>query len=156
MVTSKIDSRTILSEQGAEQLLGRGDMLFMAGGGRVVRVHGGFVSDEDVEDIVKHVKTQGAPDYLLAVTEDPEEGVDGEYTPGADSADNANASLYDKAVALLDANRDKASISYIQRRLGIGYNKAANLVEQLEEQGVISAPNSKGRREVLLPDHNEF
>jgi S-DNA-T family DNA segregation ATPase FtsK/SpoIIIE len=151
-VTSKIDSRTILGEQGAEQLLGMGDMLFMAGGGRIQRVHGAFVSDGEVEDVVNHLKKQGAPEYLESVTEEPEEGFDSPFIPGPDLSDEDKAnSLYDQAVAIVVRDR-RASTSYIQRRLKIGYNKAATLIEEMEEQGVISAPNHKGAREVLVPD----
>ncbi|WND03628.1 DNA translocase FtsK 4TM domain-containing protein [Temperatibacter marinus] len=156
-VTSKIDSRTILGEQGAEQLLGKGDMLFMGGNGTMIRVHGAFVSDEEVEDVVKHLQRQGAPEYVAEVTEEPEEGFDSPFIPGpaGDGSDAAN-SLYDQAVAIV-ARDKRASTSYIQRRLKIGYNKAASLIEEMEEQGVISAPNHKGQREILLPDHeNEF
>lgn len=152
-VTSKIDSRTILGEQGAEQLLGMGDMLFMAGGGRITRVHGAFVADNEVEDVVNHLKKQAAPDYLASVTEEPEEGFDSPFIPGP-SSDDKNASLYDQAVDIVQRDR-KASTSYIQRRLKIGYNKAATLIEEMEEQGVISAPNHKGQREILTPDRSE-
>ncbi len=154
-VTSKIDSRVILGEQGAEQLLGMGDMLFMAGGGRITRVHGAFVSDEEVEDIVGHLKKQGAPDYLEAVTEEPEDGFDSPFIPGPALSDEDKAnSLYDQAVAIVIRDK-RASTSYIQRRLKIGYNKAATLIEDMEEQGVISGPNHKGVREVLVPDRDE-
>lgn len=152
-VTSKIDSRTILGEQGAEQLLGMGDMLFMAGGGRITRVHGAFVADDEVEDVVTHLKKQAAPDYLASVTEEPEEGFDSPFIPGP-SSDDKNASLYDQAVDIVQRDR-KASTSYIQRRLKIGYNKAATLIEEMEEQGVISGPNHKGQREILTPDRSE-
>lgn len=152
-VTSKIDSRTILGEQGAEQLLGMGDMLFMAGGGRIQRVHGAFVDDSEVEDVVTHLKQQGAPDYLAEVTEEPEEGFDSPFIPGP-SDDDKEKSLYDKAVDVVLRDR-RASTSYIQRRLKIGYNKAATLIEEMEEQGVISAPNHKGQREVLVPEREE-
>ena len=154
-VTSKIDSRTILGEQGAEQLLGMGDMLFMAGGGRITRVHGAFVSDNEVEDVTTHLRKQGAPDYLAEVTEEPEEGFDSPFIPGpSGSGDDAANSLYDQAVAVVIRDK-RASTSYIQRRLKIGYNKAASLIEEMEEQGVISAPNHKGQREVLVPDREE-
>ena len=152
-VTSKIDSRTILGEQGAEQLLGQGDMLYMAPGGRIRRVHGPFVSDDEVEAAVQFLKAQGAPDYLDAVTEDPDEdgegaieGLDGE---GGGSGD----ALYDQAVAIVARER-KASTSYIQRRLMIGYNRAARLIEKMEEEGVVSRPNHQGKREVLVGDHS--
>lgn len=154
-VTSKIDSRTILGEQGAEQLLGMGDMLFMAGGGRITRVHGAFVSDSEVEDVTNHQRKQGAPDYLAEVTEEPEEGFDSPFIPGpSGGGDDAANSLYDQAVAVVVRDR-RASTSYVQRRLKIGYNKAASLIEEMEEQGVISAPNHKGQREVLVPDREE-
>ncbi len=152
-VTSKIDSRTILGEQGAEQLLGMGDMLFMAGGGRITRVHGAFVADDEVEDVVTHLKQQGPPDYLSTVTEEPEEGFDSPFIPGP-SDDDKEKSLYDKAVDIVLRDR-RASTSYIQRRLKIGYNKAATLIEDMEDQGVISAPNHKGQREVLVPEREE-
>ena len=154
-VTSKIDSRTILGEQGAEQLLGMGDMLFMAGGGKIQRVHGAFVSDTEVEDIVNHLKRQGAPDYLESVTMEPEEGFDSPFIPGpAQSEEDKANSLYDQAVAIVVRDK-RASTSYIQRRLRIGYNKAATLIEDMEAQGVISAPNHKGQREILAPSHDE-
>lgn len=145
-VTSKIDSRTILGEQGAEQLLGQGDMLYMQGGGRIQRVHGPFVSDGEVEAIVAHLKTQGTPDYLDAITADDEE----EGGVGGDSAPlDENADLYDQAVALV--LRDKrATTSYIQRRLGIGYNRAASLIERMEKEGLVGPPNHAGKREILM------
>ncbi len=148
-VTSKIDSRTILGEQGAEQLLGMGDMLYMAGGGRIQRVHGPFVSDGEVEEIVAHLKTQGTPQYLDNITEDDGEG-DGTYDmlSGGGSGDEANE-LYDKAVAIVIRDK-KASTSYIQRRLSIGYNRAASLIERMEDEGVISSANHAGKREVLV------
>lgn len=144
-VTSKIDSRTILGEQGAEQLLGQGDMLYMQGGGRIQRVHGPFVSDGEVEAIVAHLKTQGTPDYLDAITADDEE-----ESGGGDLAPvDENADLYDQAVALV--LRDKrATTSYIQRRLGIGYNRAASLIERMEKEGLVGPPNHAGKREILM------
>lgn len=148
-VTSKIDSRTILGEQGAEQLLGQGDMLHMAGGGRLRRVHGAFVSDDEVEKIVKFLKKQGAPDYVQEVTElRDEEGGD---TSGFDLGGNTSSgdALYDKAVAIVIRDR-KASTSYVQRRLQIGYNRAATLIERMEEDGVISPANHAGKREILV------
>jgi S-DNA-T family DNA segregation ATPase FtsK/SpoIIIE len=153
-VTSKIDSRTILGEQGAEQLLGQGDMLYMMAGGRIRRVHGPFVSDREVEDVVRFLKSQGAPEYLDAVTEEPESDGDDPY--GVFGGGNAKSGdeLYDKALAVVARDR-KASTSYIQRRLTIGYNRAARLIERMEDEGVISKPNHKGQREVLLPDHGE-
>jgi S-DNA-T family DNA segregation ATPase FtsK/SpoIIIE len=142
-VTSKIDSRTILGEQGAEQLLGQGDMLYMAGGGRITRVHGPFVSDEDVESVVKFLKTQGDPVYIEAIT--TEEEADG--FPLAESTGDA---LYDRAVALVAQER-KASTSFVQRHLQIGYNRAARIIEQMEKDGLISEANHVGKREVLAP-----
>lgn len=153
-VTSKIDSRTILGEQGAEQLLGMGDMLYMAGGGRTQRVHGPFVADEEVEAIVKHLKTQGVPQYLEAVTEDvEEEGAEGSGPTGTEKLSESN-DIYDQAVAVILRDR-KVSTSYIQRRLGIGYNRAATLIERMEDEKLISAANHAGKREILVPDENE-
>jgi S-DNA-T family DNA segregation ATPase FtsK/SpoIIIE len=153
-VTSKIDSRTILGEQGAEQLLGQGDMLYMMAGGRIRRVHGPFVTDHEVEDVVRFLKTQGRPEYLDAVTEEPEDDSDDPYAlMGAGNGEGGD-DLYDKALAIVARER-KATTSYIQRRLQIGYNRAARLIERMEEDGVISKPNHKGIREVLLPDHEE-
>ncbi|MGB3809579.1 MAG: DNA translocase FtsK [Parvibaculum sp.] len=149
-VTSKIDSRTILGEQGAEQLLGQGDMLYMAGGGRIRRVHGPFVSDDEVEKVVTFLKKQGVPEYLEAITAEPEEG--GPDMFGLDGEPGSGDDLYDKAVAIV-ARDKRASTSYIQRRLQIGYNRAARLIELMEEQGVVSAPNHSGKREVLVGDH---
>jgi len=148
-VTSKIDSRTILGEQGAEQMLGRGDMLFMSGSGRIKRVHGPFVSDQEVERVVAQLKRQGQPDYIYDVTEEPEGGFDSPFIPGGN--DGAEDELYQKAVEILRRDR-KASTSYLQRRLSIGYNRAATLIERLEDDGLVSAPNHKGQREVLLPE----
>ncbi|MGE0195559.1 MAG: DNA translocase FtsK, partial [Methylocystis sp.] len=148
-VTSKIDSRTILGEQGAEQLLGQGDMLYMAGGGRISRVHGPFVSDREVEDIVAHVKTQGAPQYLDAITSEDDAGEDAEApSPGSMDAEEGG-DLYDRAVAIVLRDK-KCSTSYVQRRLSVGYNKAASLVERMEQEGVVSAPNHAGKREILV------
>lgn len=151
-VTSKIDSRTILGEQGAEQLLGQGDMLYMAAGGRIKRIHGPFVSDHEVEDVVRFLKSQGAPEYLDAVTEEPEEDSDDPYALMGGGNRESGDDLYDKALAVV-ARDKKASTSYIQRRLQIGYNRAASLIERMEQEGVVSSPNHKGVREVLLPDH---
>ncbi len=152
-VTSKIDSRTILGEGGADQLLGQGDMLYMAGGGRIMRVHGPFVSDDEVEKIVRFLKSQGAPAYLSAITEsadDEDSGdEDGEIT--SDMMGEGGDSLYDKAVNVVLRDR-KVSTSYVQRRLGVGYNKAASLIERMEQEGVISGPNSQGKREILVGD----
>ena len=151
-VTSKIDSRTILGEQGAEQLLGQGDMLYMAGGGRIARVHGPFVSDNEVEKVVAHLKKQGAPEYLHAITEDNDAGEDDDDaplpSPGSMDAEES-ADYYDRAVNIVLRDR-KVSTSYIQRRLSVGYNKAASLVERMEKEGVVSAPNHSGKREILI------
>ena len=149
-VTSKIDSRTILGEQGAEQLLGQGDMLYMAGGGRISRVHGPFVSDEEVEKIVRHLKAQGTPQYLEAVTagvdeEDEDAAVFDATGMGAGDATD----LYQQAVQIVMRDR-KASTSYIQRRLQIGYNRAASLMERMEHEGVVGQPNHAGKREILM------
>jgi S-DNA-T family DNA segregation ATPase FtsK/SpoIIIE len=151
-VTSKIDSRTILGEQGAEQLLGQGDMLYMMTGGRIRRVHGPFVTDREVEEVVGFLKTQGTPDYLDAVTEEPDQDGDDPY--GMFGGGNSGDELYDRALAIVARDR-KPTVSYIQRRLEIGYNKAARLIERMEDEGVISKPNHQGKREVLLPDHGE-
>jgi len=145
-VTSKIDSRTILGEQGAEQLLGNGDMLYMAGGGRIRRLHGPFVSDGEVEAIVNHLKSQGQPDYLDAIVE---EESDEEMAGGDDDFGGSGDELYDKAVNIVISDK-KASTSYIQRRLAIGYNKAATLIERMEKEGVISPANHAGKREILV------
>jgi S-DNA-T family DNA segregation ATPase FtsK/SpoIIIE len=149
MVTSKIDSRTILGEQGAEQLLGNGDMLYMASGGRTKRLHGAFVSDAEVEAVVAHLKSQGSPDYLDNITEEDEEGGFGEDGAGADDYAGSGDELYDKAVHIVMTDK-KASTSYIQRRLAIGYNKAATLIERMEREGVISPANHAGKREILV------
>jgi DNA segregation ATPase FtsK/SpoIIIE, S-DNA-T family len=147
-VTSKIDSRTILGEQGAEQLLGQGDMLYMAGGGRISRLHGPFVSDDEVEQIVRHLKEQGAPEYVDSVTED--DGESGGSPMGGGAADTGGGDdLYDQAVAVILRDK-KVSTSYVQRRLQVGYNKAASLIERMEKEGVISAPNATGRRDILV------
>ncbi|MCX5514038.1 cell division protein FtsK [Kaistia algarum] len=154
-VTSKIDSRTILGEQGAEQLLGQGDMLYMAGGGRIQRVHGPFVSDEEVEKVVRHLKTQGHPDYLESITEDDGEG--GESGAGSDASllgGEESNDLYDKAVAVVLRDR-KASTSYIQRRLAIGYNRAASLIERMEKEGLVGPANHAGKREILVGGEEE-
>ncbi|MSO80536.1 MAG: cell division protein FtsK [Alphaproteobacteria bacterium] len=151
-VTSKIDSRTILGEQGAEQLLGQGDMLYMAGGGRIMRIHGPFVADTEVEAVAQWLRRQGEPDYVDAVTED-EDAAAG--IPGFDAADGEGGGedLYYQAVALV-AREGKASTSFIQRHLQIGYNRAARLVERMEKEGVITQPNHAGKREVLVGDHS--
>jgi S-DNA-T family DNA segregation ATPase FtsK/SpoIIIE len=155
-VTSKIDSRTILGEQGAEQLLGQGDMLYMAGGGRISRVHGPFCSDEEVEKIVRHLKAQGTPQYLEAVTAaEDEEGEDDEAAAVFDATGMGQAGdatdLYQMAVQVVLRDK-KASTSYIQRRLQIGYNRAASLMERMEKEGVVGQPNHAGKREILLED----
>ncbi len=148
-VTSKIDSRTILGEGGAEQLLGRGDMLYMAGGGRVTRVHGPFVSDEEVERVVSALKARAEPDYVEEITEDAAEG--GTIGFGGDDDDGGTGDqLYDQAVALVTREK-KASTSFVQRHLQIGYNRAARIIERMEEEGVVGAANHVGRREVLAP-----
>ncbi len=151
-VTSKIDSRTILGEQGAEQLLGRGDMLYMAGGGRITRVHGAFVTDDEVEKIVRHLKSQGMPEYLEAVTEETEETAGPAFglTGGASKEDQ----LFDRAIEVV-ANDRKVSTSYIQRKLAIGYNRAATIIERMEDEGIISPANHAGKREILLPEPDE-
>ncbi len=148
-VTSKIDSRTILGEMGAEQLLGQGDMLYMAGGGRITRVHGPFCSDEEVEKVVAHLKRQGRPQYLEAVTAAEEE--EGGDSPVFDQGEFGSGSgdLYDQAVAVVLRDK-KASTSYIQRRLQIGYNRAASLMERMEKEGIVGAANHAGKREILL------
>ncbi len=157
-VTSKIDSRTILGEMGAEQLLGQGDMLYMAGGGRITRVHGPFVSDGEVEKVVAHLKTQGRPSYLEAVTsEESEEGAAaGGDTPVFDQGEFGSGSgdLYDQAVAVVLRDK-KASTSYIQRRLQIGYNRAASLMERMEKEGIVGSANHAGKREILLETAGE-
>jgi DNA segregation ATPase FtsK/SpoIIIE, S-DNA-T family len=145
-VTSKIDSRTILGEQGGEQLLGQGDMLYMAGGGRVTRLHGPFVSDAEVEAVAKFLRGQGQPQYLDEVTASPEEDEEGEFDYGGGG--EGSSDLYDQAVAVV--TRDgKASTSYIQRRLQIGYNRAASLMERMEKEGVVGPANHAGKREIL-------
>ncbi len=150
-VTSKIDSRTILGEQGAEQLLGQGDMLYMAGGGRISRLHGPFVADDEVEKIVRFLKAQGAPEYVDAVTEEVEDETYGDPSAmtgveGGGSGDD----LYDQAVAVVLRDK-KVSTSYVQRRLQVGYNKAASLIERMEKEGLISSANGTGKREILVP-----
>jgi S-DNA-T family DNA segregation ATPase FtsK/SpoIIIE len=145
-VTSKIDSRTILGEQGAEQLLGQGDMLFMEAGGRIQRVHGPFVSDEEVERVVKTLKRQGQPDYLDEITEDPEPQADASGSGGDDDDGDA---LYRDAVALVLRDQ-RASTSFVQRQLQIGYNRAARMIERMEAEGVLGPPNRTGKREILM------
>lgn len=151
-VTSKIDSRTILGEQGAEQLLGQGDMLYMAAGGRVTRVHGPFVKDDEVEAAVSFLKTQGEPDYIDSVTVDKDGDEGGDFTSeGGDEDSGSGDGLFDRAVDLVARER-KASTSFIQRHLQIGYNRAARIIDQMEKQGMVSSANHVGKREVLLPE----
>ena len=151
-VTSKIDSRTILGEMGAEQLLGQGDMLYMAGGGRISRVHGPFASDEEVEKVVRHLKTQGQPEYLEAVTAEEPTDEDGAVfdSTGMGGGDGAG-DLFSQAVAIVKRDR-KASTSYIQRRLQIGYNRAASLMERMELEGIVGQANHAGKREILVAE----
>src|SRR5712691_1577289 len=155
-VTSKIDSRTILGEQGAEQLLGQGDMLYMAGGGRISRVHGPFVSDEEVEKVVRHLKSQGTPQYLDGITTDDdaedEDGAVFDATGMGEAGDAAD--LYQQAVQVVLRDK-KASTSYIQRRLQIGYNRAASIMERMENEGVVGQANHAGKREILVEDAHE-
>ncbi|MDH3234276.1 MAG: DNA translocase FtsK 4TM domain-containing protein [Alphaproteobacteria bacterium] len=148
-VTSKIDSRTILGEQGAEQLLGQGDMLYMAGGGRITRVHGPFVSDGEVEEVVRYLKSQGQPDYIEEVTEAEDGTGFGGLDLGSGSGGGADEELYHQAVAVVARER-KASTSFIQRHLQIGYNRAARLIERMENEGIVSQANHAGKREVLI------
>ena len=153
MVSSKIDSRTILNEQGAEQLLGMGDLLYMASGGKVKRLHGPFVSDEEVGDIVNFLKSTGEPDYKSDITEEPDDVAD---SPVMDAilGGNDEEDLYSKAVAIVLKDK-RASTSYVQRRLGIGYNRAASIIERMETEGIVSAPNHSGRREILRKGSGE-
>jgi S-DNA-T family DNA segregation ATPase FtsK/SpoIIIE len=152
-VTSKIDSRTILGEMGAEQLLGMGDMLYMAGGSKITRCHGPFVSDEEVEEVVRHLKAFGPPNYMSGVIDGPdEEKADGiDMVLGLGGNADGEDTIYDEAVSIVLRDR-KCSTSYIQRKLSIGYNKAARLVEQMEEQGLVSTANHVGKREILVPE----
>ena len=152
-VTSKIDSRTILGEMGAEQLLGMGDMLYMAGGSKITRCHGPFVSDEEVEEIVNHLKAFGPPEYKSGVVDGPtDDKVDGiDQVLGLGGNTEGEDAIYDQAVAIVIQDR-KCSTSYIQRKLAIGYNKAARLVEQMEDQGLVSPANHVGKREILIPE----
>ncbi len=152
-VTSKIDSRTILGEMGAEQLLGMGDMLFMEGGGKITRVHGPFASDEEVEEVVNHLKSFGEPEYVNHVVDGPgsNKESDIDLVLGLGGNTGKEDALYDQAVGIVAKDR-KCSTSYIQRKLSIGYNKAAKIVEQMEEQGIVSAANHVGKREILLPE----
>ncbi|MCT4635750.1 MAG: DNA translocase FtsK 4TM domain-containing protein [Rickettsiales bacterium] len=145
-VTSKIDSRTILGEQGAEQLLGKGDMLFMAGGSKITRIHGPFIADNEVEKVVSYLKTQGTPDYMTAITSEDETSNDynerNKQPPDQDE-------LYQEAIRIIQ-HEGKASTSFIQRCLKIGYNRAANIIEQMEKDGLVSKPNHTGKREILI------
>ncbi len=159
-VTSKIDSRTILGEQGAEHLLGQGDMLHMMGGGRIARVHGPFVSDEEVEKVVAHLKTQGRPEYLGTVTEDADEtdeeveeeaAVFDKSAMGEDDSDD----LYEKAVKVVMRDK-KCSTSYIQRRLSVGYNRAASLVERMEQEGIVGPANHVGKRAIIAGERSSY
>jgi S-DNA-T family DNA segregation ATPase FtsK/SpoIIIE len=150
-VTSKIDSRTILGEMGAEQLLGQGDMLYMAGGGRISRVHGPFVSDEEVEKVVRHLKTQGQPEYLEAVTAEEPTDEDGAVFDSTGMGTDGGGDLFSQAVAIVKRDR-KASTSYIQRRLQVGYNKAASLMERMELEGIVGQANHAGKREILIEE----
>ena len=151
-VTSKVDSRTILGEQGAEQLLGQGDMLYMAGGGRITRVHGPLVHDDEVEAVAQYLRAQGMPEYVDAVTADAEDDPFGVLTES--DGENSGDELYDKAVAIV-CREGKASTSFVQRHLQIGYNRAARIIERMEKEGVVSAADRVGRREVLAGDHSE-
>jgi S-DNA-T family DNA segregation ATPase FtsK/SpoIIIE len=153
-VTSKIDSRTILGEMGAEQLLGQGDMLYMAGGGRISRVHGPFASDEEVEKVVRHLKTQGQPEYLDAVTAEEPSEEDGAVFDATGMGADGGGDLFSQAVAIVKRDR-KASTSYIQRRLQIGYNRAASLMERMELEGIVGQANHAGKREILVAEEEE-
>src|SRR4051812_47124242 len=152
-VTSKIDSRTILGEMGAEQLLGQGDMLYMAGGGRISRVHGPFVSDEEVEKVVRHLKAQGQPEYLEAVTAEEPTDEDGAVFDSTGMGGEGGGDLFAQAVAIVKRDR-KASTSYIQRRLQVGYNKAASLMERMELEGIVGQANHAGKREILVEEED--
>jgi S-DNA-T family DNA segregation ATPase FtsK/SpoIIIE len=150
-VTTKIDSRTILGEQGAEQLLGRGDMLYMANGGRITRLHGPFASDEEVEAVTSHLKAIGEPNYVEGVTEDQDDvGAEG----GEKSGDSTDP-LFDQIVAFV-AKEQKASTSFVQRHFNIGYNRAARIIDDMEAQGMISKADHVGKRKVLLPPTSEI
>jgi DNA segregation ATPase FtsK/SpoIIIE, S-DNA-T family len=152
-VISKFDSRTILGEQGAEQLLGMGDLLHMQGGGRIARVHGPFVRDSEVEEIVEFLRSQGEPAYDDEITEGLENDADTDGSnpalSGIAAAGDGEKGLFDQAVALV-AREGKASTSFIQRHLAIGYNRAAKLIEQMEKEGIVSAANHVGKRDVLI------
>lgn len=150
-VRNKIDSRTILDEMGAEQLLGKGDMLYMPAGAKPIRIHGPFVSDEEVNKVVAHLKTQGEPQYVEAVTAESDGGSD--FVGAGANADDTNGSLYDRAVAIVLRDK-KPTTSYVQRQLRIGYNKAADLIDKMEAEGILSKPNVAGKREILVPTDN--
>src|SRR5574344_1666614 len=155
-VSTKIDSRTILDQMGAEALLGMGDMLYMASGtGLPVRVHGAFVSDDEVHRVVAYLKQQGEPDYVDGVLDGAtgDDGLGGDLTDGS-SGDGERDPMYDQAVQIVLQDR-KASISYVQRKLGVGYNRSANLLEQMEKAGLVSASTASGKREVLVPARSE-
>ena len=143
-VTSKIDSRTILGEQGAEQLLGQGDMLYMSGAGRILRVHGPFVKDSEVERVVNFIRNQGVPDYVDIITEQSDES-----NSNKEQNKNSEDDMYNRALEII-MNDKKCSVSYIQRKLQIGYNRAARIIEEMEEKGVLSPPNNNGKREILI------
>ena len=148
-VTSKIDSRTILGEQGSEQLLGMGDMLYMGNSSKILRVHGPFVGDKEVEKVTNFLRKNGAPEYISAVTESTDgEQVGVHFSSSSEGGDD----MYTQAVNIVRTER-KSSISYIQRSLRIGYNRAANLVEEMEKNGILSEPNHSGKRNVLLPEN---
>ena len=154
-VTNKIDSRTILDEQGAEQLLGRGDMLYRPAGSKPIRLHGPFVSDDDVAKVVKHLREQGEPVYVDAVVAEEPESMDGAVAGGAaaGASGGGEGDLYDRAVAVVLRDK-KPSISYVQRQLRVGYNKAADLIERMEREGILSKPNIAGKRDILVPTDN--
>ena len=150
-VSSKVDSRTILDQMGAEQLLGQGDMLYLAPGTSVPeRVHGAFVSDQEVHRVVAHLRGLGSPDYVEAVLREAAEGGAPEGVPGLTPADAEQDPLYDQAVRIVTETR-RASISAVQRRLKIGYNRAARMIEQMEQAGIVGPLQPNGSREVLAP-----
>jgi S-DNA-T family DNA segregation ATPase FtsK/SpoIIIE len=146
-VTSKIDSRTIFGEQGAEQLLGMGDMLYMGSSSKISRAHGPFISDNEVENVAQFLKSQAEPDYISGVTEEDEEL---EWEGGNDNLSDDDK-LYNMALKIVKTER-KSSTSYIQRSLRIGYNRAAIIIERMEKEGILSSPNHTGKREILLPE----
>ena len=156
-VSTRVDSRTILDQMGAEALLGMGDMLYMASGtGLPVRVHGAFVSDDEVHRVVAYLKQQGEPDYVDGVLDSStgEDGLGSELGEGGSGSGAEQDPMYDQAVQVVLQDR-KASISYVQRKLGIGYNRSANLLEQMEKAGLVSALTSSGKRDVLVPARGE-